>query len=122
MIAAIQLGFTLGVSYLFAYLGAFFADMRNLVPILLRALFFASPVFYFARDTEGRQGIVAPEYLELYYLNPLARFLDCYRDAVLWGHAPSLLGVAQLAAISIGTLILGFAVFSRAERRYAKTV
>ncbi len=121
-IVLLQLLFTAGFSLLVAYLGAFYADTMNVVGVGLRLWFFSSPIFYFARSEAGRTGIIPDEYLRYYMLNPLAGFMDCYRDAMLWGRMPALDTVAYLAAISTGVFVAGFFILSRADRSFAKYV
>jgi ABC-type polysaccharide/polyol phosphate export permease len=118
----LQVLFTAGFSLVVAHLGAFYADTTNVVRIGMRLWFFSSPVFYFARDEAGRSGIIPEEYLSYYMLNPLARFMDAYRDALLWGRAPGADTLLYLAAVSCVTFLLGFVLFARADRSFAKYI
>lgn len=121
-IVLLQALFTAGFSLVVAHLGAFYADMTNVVGVGMRLWFFSSPIFYFARDEAGRSGIIPEEYLFYYMLNPLARFMDAYRDAVLWGRAPEADSLLYLAAVSVAGLLLGFLLFAHADRSFAKYV
>ena len=117
---ALQFLFSLGVAFGVAYMGAFFADTSNIVAVGSRLLFFGSPICYFARSEPGHPGIVAPEYLAYYNLNPLAGLLDSYRDVLLWGRMPAGETALYVVAIAIASLFLGFALFTRGERHFAK--
>jgi ABC-type polysaccharide/polyol phosphate export permease len=128
--------FTLGVTFIIAYLGAFFADTTNVVHVALRLLFYCSPIFYFVRDetrVEVRGGVVEevvayPALFHnelarlLYMLNPLAAFYECFRDALLWGRAPDLQHLHYLAVVSVIVCVVGFIVFCRGEGKFAKYV
>ena len=120
LILLLQFLLCLGSALIVAYLGAVFADTQNLVTIGMRMLFFLSPIFYFARSRDGHVGIVPEQYQGIYYLNPLARLLDAYRDSLLWGTAPTLETLGYLGGLILVTLISGFWLFSRAEGRFAK--
>ena len=85
-----------------------------------RLLFFLSPVFYYARPRGDHEGIIPEQYLFYYDLNPLARLLDAYRDALLWGRPPTNETLLYLVGTSALVLTLGFWLFSRAEGRFAK--
>jgi len=121
-IVLLQALFTTGFSLVVAHLGAFYADMTNVVGVGMRVWFFSSPIFYFARDGAGRPGIIPEEYLPYYMLNPLARFMDAYRDVVLWARAPDAYSLLYLAAVSVALFVLGFLLFARADRSFAKYV
>ena len=118
----LQLLFCMGLAYVVAWVGVFFLDTSNIVAIIMRLLFFLSPIFYFATDVGGRKGLVPPDLLPWYRLNPLVGFMDGYRDALLWGRAPTPEALAQMAAVSLGCLLIGFILFARAEGQYAKYV
>lgn len=120
LIVAVQFCLTLGIAFIVAYLGAFFADTANIVSVVLRLGFYASPVFYRVSRRDG--GIVPEEYLHYYMLNPIACFFEAYRDAILRMHAPDLRNFGYAAGVSLILLILGFSIFSRGEGQFAKYV
>ena len=120
ILIAIEVIFAMGLALWVAYFGAFFADTANIVAVALRLSFFLSPIFYFARSEYGHVGIVPEHLLGYYMLNPLAGFLDVYRDALLWGRAPDPTTLAYLSVIAVATWLSGFALFSRGEGSFAK--
>ena len=122
VIIAVQFILNMGVAFVIAYLGAFFADTRNVSSAATRLLFFASPIFYFPRSEFGHAGIVPPELLHYYMLNPMAGLLDSYPDVLLWGRAPDFANFCYVAGVSMVILVLGFALFSRGEGDFAKYV
>jgi ABC-type polysaccharide/polyol phosphate export permease len=119
--------FTMGAAFLVAYLGAFYADMTNVIGVVLRLLFYLSPIFYYVRPKPG----VDPEHVflhghttvhALYMLNPIACFYETMRDALLWGDMPEPRMMLYAAAISLGMGLFGFAVFTRGEGKFAKYI
>lgn len=121
-ILGLLFAFTLGVSFLVAYAGIFFADTANIVGALLRLWVLISPIFYFARSGHGRPGIVPPGLLDYYMLNPMAVILEAGREVLIWQSAPRSADLTYVAGVALGTLIVGFLVFARGEGRFAKYV
>jgi len=80
----------------------------------VRAGFFLSGVFFGAE-------IIPPEYLELYFFNPIAVFIEMARAGVL-GDLGVLneLAIIRSIVISILMFILGSSVFVRYERMAVK--
>ena len=121
-VVLLQALFTAGFSLLVAYLGAFYADTANVVGIGMRLWFFASPIFYFVRAEGGRPGIIPGDYTFLYMLNPLACFMEIYRDLMLWGRLPEGDMILYAGIVSLVVFVLGFSIFVRADRSFAKYV
>ncbi len=126
---------TMGTAFLVAYLGAFFADMANIVNVIMRLLFYISPVFYFIRDitvNERHNGVMKAVHYRamfhnelgrfIYMLNPFSCLLECFRDSMLWGRKPDpiLLGYSAVASVLI--CIAGFLLFIRGEGKFAKYI
>ena len=120
VIVLLQVALCLGLAFVVAYLGAFYADTANVINIATRILFFASPIFYFVHSGHGRPGIIPEAYVDLYMLNPLAVLIELYRDALLWGQAPSTEGLVYVAGLSVAVLLAGFVLFVRADGKFAK--
>ena len=117
--ALIQTTFLVGVGLALAPLAVVYTDVKRLLRIVLRVMFYLSPVIYGVRDVQER----APEWVQkVYVLNPLAGVFDLYRAAFFpdffagWGEV----GVA--AVVSLGFLVLGLFVFSRFEGRALKEI
>ncbi|WP_461637439.1 ABC transporter permease [Leucobacter sp. BZR 635] len=96
---------TLGLSLMIAPLVVFFRDLERAVKLLLRVLFYASPIIYGAADL--------PDFaVPLAWLNPLSGIFSLFRA----GFFPSQLDwglVASAAVISLAALALGQWVFRR---------
>lgn len=119
LVLLLQLLFTLGLAFVVAHLGAFFADTVNIVDVGMRLWFYLSPIFYQVR---GERAIVPERYLSVYMLNPTACFFEAYRDALLWGRAPDSGVLIYVGIVSIVMILVGFAVFARGEGSFAKYV
>ncbi len=121
-ILAIQFMLTLGVALLIAHLGLFFADTANLIAAFLRLWVLVSPIFYFAKSEHGRVGIIPPELIDYYMLNPIAGLLGAYRSILIWSEPPNLAELGYVAGFAVVTLVGGFVLFARGEGMFAKYV
>jgi len=123
LLLALAVALALGLGFLVARAGLFFADLANIVAAGVRLWVLATPVFYFARDAHGREGILPPGLLDYYYgLNPMAGLLDAFREVLIWQSAPRSADLAHVAVTALALLVVGFVYFARGEGRYAKFV
>ncbi|MCG8408115.1 MAG: ABC transporter permease [Phycisphaerales bacterium] len=120
LLILLQLMFTLGLAFIVAFLGAFFADTANIVSVTMRLWFYLSPVFYKVAKSEG--GIISKGNEALYMLNPIACFFEAYRDCLLRGQMPQANQLFYVTSIALFMLIFGFSIFSRGEGQFAKYV
>jgi len=110
----LQTALTAGVGLIVAPLVVFFRDLERAVKLVLRILFYASPIIYGTADL--------PDGLEFWAaFNPLSGIFSLYRaaffpDQLDW----FVIGVG--AAISIAFLVVGILVFNRTERAVLKEI
>ncbi len=110
----IQTALTAGVGLIVAPLVVFFRDLERAVKLVLRVLFYASPIIYGTVDL--------PEQLQFWAaFNPLSGIFALYRaaffpDQLDW----FVVGVG--AAISVAILAVGLVVFARTERSVLKEI
>lgn len=106
--------FSLGCCFIVARATAFVPDLRSIVNLLTRALFFLSGVFF------SIERFVNHSTLELVMkLNPVYQFLTAVRQAVLDSQTPSVETWCYLFVWSFGLVAVGFIYFWEAEGRYA---
>lgn len=106
--------FCLGCSFVVARACAFVPDLKSLVSLVNRGLFFLSGVFF------SIERFVNHPTLELLMkLNPVHQFLTAVRVSVLDGTIPTSFTWLYMAGWSFGLTILGFLYFWAAEGRYA---
>jgi ABC-type polysaccharide/polyol phosphate export permease len=123
LLVTLMILFTVGASLIMSCLGAFFADMPNVMAVAWRLVFYTSPVFYYVRDCGPHKAMLKNATVKFFYmLNPLACFIECSRDAVLWGQVPELKYLIYVAVVSLVVGVVGFAIFTRAEGRFAKYI
>lgn len=104
-----------GAGLLLAPLTVLFNDLQRLVRIVLRILFYLSPVIYGVHD-------VPDQYRPLFALNPMSGILDLYRAAVFGEEFAGWAIVATSVAVSAAVLALGALVFRRLEGTVLKEI
>ncbi len=97
----------------FSALNGIYRDVQFAVPFMLQLGMMVCPVVY---ETNA---VIPERYQALYYLNPMAGLLQCYRSALLGSPWPSLpsLAISLVMVAFIG--ITGAAYFRRMERFFA---
>lgn len=110
-----------GLGLALAPIALLYKDVERVIRLVLRMMFFLSPVLYGIHDVEkrvGGSGLLA----DLYILNPFAGIFDLYRTAFFadsWSGWPALT-VSIVAAPLM--LVIGALVFRRYERAVLKEI
>jgi lipopolysaccharide transport system permease protein len=115
VIVGLQVLFTYGIALAVSALVVQFRDLLYIVPNLMTALFFMTPIFYPAT-------MVPERYRILLDVNPLSYLIMAYQDVLFFGRVPS---PARLAALAVGSwlvLAAGMAVFDSRKDSFAEEV
>jgi ABC-2 type transport system permease protein len=107
-----------GAGLLLAPLAVLYGDVERLMRIVMRLLFYFSPVIYGVNDVTSRLGGIG----DLYLLNPLAGIFDLYRTAFFPDQWAGWLAVSMAAVVSAGIFVLGVLVFRRLEGTVLKEI
>ena len=113
---ALQWIFNLGVGLILARVISKVNDVVHLLSFALRALMYASAVFY-----SYERFIDHPVLLQILQLNPLFNVLDIVRDCLLYAQVPDWQSWAILASWAFGALAIGAVYFWRAEETYGRS-
>lgn len=108
----LQTALLVGLGLIIAPLCVMWGDLERTTRLVLRALFYASPIIYGLSDLPGI-------FRELGALNPLAGILTLYRMGFFPGEWDAL-AVAVSVGASVGLLVVGILVFRRLERSILK--
>lgn len=112
-----------GLALALAPLAVLYSDVERLVRLVLRLMFYLSPVIYGVHDVRQRlDGSLGSVVADLYVLNPFAGILDLYRTAFFaeyWSGWPAL-AVSVVAALVV--LVVGAVVFRRFEGAVLKEI
>jgi lipopolysaccharide transport system permease protein len=112
MILAIVYAASLGLSMWFAALNVAYRDVGVLLPFIVQVGFFVSPIIYPAT-------IVPPQYLTLYFLNPIALGISAFRWAVVGTPSPPLEAWIAGTGMAILLLVSGYLFFRKREGTFA---
>lgn len=106
--------FTSGVGVLGAALCARYRDLRHVIPFLVQAGFFATPVIYSSE-------LAPPGYGNILRLNPVAVFIETVRAAAFGREIP-LAGILEALLLSAAVWTFGALVFQRMQHAMADTI
>ncbi|WP_312582607.1 ABC transporter permease [Atlantibacter hermannii] len=102
----------MGLSWLFAALGAYLRDIAQLAVILTTVMMFMSPIFY---PIEA----LPLSYQKYLVLNPLSLAISEMREVLYWGTVPSLTEYCLYLAMCVSCALLGFAFFQKCRKGFA---
>jgi len=94
----------------------FVPDFKFVISTGMIMLMFASGIFY---DYEA---VLPPEQQQLFLLNPVARLLEGYRDALIRDTWPNFAGLTLIAVCSAIVILLMFEFYRRNDAVYARLV
>jgi lipopolysaccharide transport system permease protein len=96
----------------------YFRDLQHFINVLLQLLFWGAPVIYDISFVQGQH----PGAVSLLKLNPLTDLLVAFRETLLLGRVPGLVGIAYALALALVSIVIGWVYFNRHERRMAELV
>ena len=114
LLTLLALGIALGAGLWAAALNVKYRDVRYLLPFMLQAWLFASPVAY-------SFSLVPDQWRWLYGLNPVVGIVQGFRWALIGSDPPGfLLGISIV--ITFALILSGSYYFRRAEQRFADLI
>lgn len=115
LLFAIQLIFTMGLSFPLAALNVYFHDVRYLVGVVLTLWFYLTPVIY-------PINFVPSKYHFIFDINPNALLVDSYRRVILLDDSPAMDRLALGLGIAVGTFVVGYFLFKKMEAGFADRI
>lgn len=103
--------FSIGVGLILSALSVFFRDMLHLYGVVLTAWSYLTPIFYPA-------DIIPNKYKFFIQYNPMYYIIECFRDIVLYGRAPSLKLNIICLLFCISSLVIGTYVFYKKQDKF----
>ncbi len=111
----IQQIFTLGLSLFFSAANLLYRDIQYLLSMILLLWMYITPVIYPAD--------MVPEKFKIFFqINPMAVFVNAYRQTILGGEPPKYSSLAVGLIVSLITLIIGFSYFKSREKIFADNI
>ena len=108
---------TFGIGCILIHLGVYIDDLKKIVEIVLRLLFYLSGVFY--SISERLHGLFS--YI-LLNCNPIAFFMDEFRKCMLYNQHPNFLILSIWFVIGIIIFTIGIHTIYKYENSYAKVI
>ena len=109
--------FVFGLCAVLLHFGVYVEDLANFTNIALRLLFYATGVFYNLADKlTGVWGHW------LVRINPMALYLNCMRDSLLYGNMPNLKWLAVWTVFGVVMSVLGIKLIQKNENSYVKVL
>jgi len=109
----VQFILTLALAYLVAGINVIFRDVGLLLEVVLRLLFFLTPIFY--------QVEMVPESIRPYYLlNPMVELLQSYRAVLIYGTAPNWSALLIIGLASTLLLVICYRIFTSINYRFTE--
>lgn len=111
----IQNLFTYGLSLLMAAFNLFYRDIQYLLGLLLLVWMYLTPVIYPVE-------MFPPQYQWIFQMNPMAVFINAYRQVILGGGMPNLLSLGIGLAASVVLYLVAVNLFKKLEGQFADVV
>ncbi len=102
--------FILGIIKLLAVAGVFFRDLKYIVPVLMQATFFMSPIAYTIEQMPKKFQIIIA-------LNPIYYFLEIIRRPIVHGKMPEVELIMICLIISISSFLIGRVFLKKFENK-----
>lgn len=106
------LTFIIGITLLLATVTTFFQDVQFLWGILCMVWQYLTPLFY-------PETIIAPQFLNIYRMNPLYQYITFARTCIIDGISPEPVSYFWCLFYAVGMLIIGSAVFKKYQDAFA---
>ncbi len=109
----IEFFFSLGLALLLSAVEVYFRDVEHIFSVLLMIWMYVTPMFY-------NLSIVPEQYIPLFKCNPMLYIIGLYQQVLYYKTAPEpeyLIKAAIFAAVS---MVLGWVIFNKLEKRFAE--
>lgn len=120
--------FSLGLVLALSVANVFFRDTQYLMSIILQLWMYLTPIIYpvdlVASQSEKIGGLFGTDItlLEIYNLNPLARFVEAFRNVLYDNRLPNLENGIFILVVTAASLILGTWIFQRKQKGLAEAL
>lgn len=108
-----QFSFTLALGYLLAGLNVAFRDTQNGLNIVLRVMFYVTPIFYSVDQVPDK---IRP----IYEMNPMVPILTGYRSILIDGQSPSWVSLSSVVVMILLLLPVSFRLFRHQSRQFVE--
>ena len=110
-----QLLLALGAAWLIASLGVFLRDIAQVIPLLLMAWLYLTPIIY-------PESIVPERFRWFIGINPFTSLVRSYRRVFLDGLAPDWGGLLYFTLVALVVFLFGYWWFARTRKNFADVI
>lgn len=107
LLIVITLFLSMGIGLILGVLNVFMRDIGQVVPVILQALFWLTPIVY-------HMSILPASTQHWFGMNPLLPLITSYQNVLVFGKPPLWGGLLQTFAISLILLLVALVMFRRA--------
>ncbi len=107
--------FTYGLTLIAAHVGVYFFDLRNMMEIVLRFMFYVSPIMWSYDMFKHKLAF-------LLKLNPMSVIIGGFRDALFYGKSPDYVGLGIITLVSVLLIAWGYHMISKHEDEYGRVL
>lgn len=115
VILLIQAVFTLGLIFLLSSVNVYLRDVQYMMNPIMMIWMYATPILYSVT-------MVPEKFRSIYMWNPMTRLMLAYQDILYNKTLPELSSLGITVVVAIVTLVIGYLVFARLQRRFAEEV
>ena len=118
--------FSVGLSMIFSIINVYFRDLSYLLTIVLQFWFYLTPILYpvelVATQSDKLGGLIGTPItlLDVYSLNPVAGFIEIFRNLLYDNRVPDLSTVLVAGAWTVSAFGVGAWMYSRKEKMLAE--
>lgn len=112
-VMVIEYIFTLGLAVLLSAVEVYFRDIEHIVSVLMMVWMYVTPMFYSI-------DFIPEEYLPVFKFNPMLYIIGMYQQILYYQQAPDRMYMVIAAIVALVTLMIGWFVFGKLERRFAE--
>ncbi len=109
--------FTFSAGLILMHFGVYIRDLKNIVDLLLKFIFYFSGVFY-----SIPKSLPSNFAFLILNFNPVAFLIDASRECIMYNHTPNLLILSIYFIISIILGIVGLKLIKKHENTYVKVM
>jgi lipopolysaccharide transport system permease protein len=110
-----QFLFIMGVEFAISAIVPFVPDLQLAISYVIRLMFFTSGIFFKVES-------IPEEYHVWFYANPMANFIEAFRDVLMYGQAPDVERFGIIAVSSLTALVFGWFLLGKFNRVYPKVI
>ena len=105
----------LGFSYFLSIISIYVRDIQIIWAIIIHALFFISPIFWYVEEVEGLL-------LIFHKINPLGQIIEIAHQIVVFGNIPPISEWLYASAFVLAILAIGYVTFQKFQGRIIEEI